>query len=87
MTSNQQPTVPITEKGRQLLTLIRDAGSDGISRKEISDAFKRQLNDDDHSQLDSLAAQGLITAERVDIVDHPDVEYVYRAAGLSDHSA
>ncbi len=84
MTSNQEQTTHINEKGRQFLTLIRDAGSDGIMRKGLSDAFKRQLDEDDHTQLDLLEAQGFIIAERVDLVDHPDVEYLYRAGSRRD---
>ena len=84
MTSNHEPATQINEKGRQFLTLIRDSGSDGIMRKGLSDAFKRQLDEDDHTQLDLLAAQGFITVERVDLVDHPDVEYVYRAGSRRD---
>ena len=83
MTFNQEGSSQITEKGRQLLTLIQDAGSAGISRKGLTDALKEQLHQDDHEQLGLLESEGLITVHRVDLVDHPDEDYVYRAGGLA----
>lgn len=79
MTSNRKQTGNITQRGRDLLTLIRDAGSDGIKRKGLTDGLSKQLDEEDYTQLDLLEAQGFITIERLDIVDHPDVEFVYRA--------
>jgi hypothetical protein len=84
MSSNQEPANHITQRGRDLLTLIRDAGSDGIMRKGLTDALTNQLDEEDFTQLDLLEAERFITVERVDVVDHPDVEYLYRAGTRHD---
>ena len=84
MSTNREQATNINRKGRDFLTLIRDAGGDGITRKGLTDALSKQLDKSDFEQLDALEAGGLITVERVDIVDHPDVEYLYRAGVLRD---
>jgi len=84
MTFNRNQTNNITQRGRDLLTLIRDAGNDGIKRKGLTDALTKQLDEEDYTQLDLLEAEGFIIIERLDIVDHPDVEFIYRAGSRQD---
>ena len=84
MSSNQEKTDHITQRGRDLLTIIHDAGSDGIMRKGLTDALSEELDKEDFAQLELLEAQGFITVERVDIVGHPDVEYLYRRGTRQD---
>ena len=84
MSSNQEQANHITQRGRDLLTLIRDAGSDGIQHKGLTDALTEELDKEDLTQLELLETHGFITVERVDIVDHPDVEYLYRAGTRHD---
>jgi hypothetical protein len=79
MTSHEEQTDRINQRGRHLLTLIRASGSKGISRKEMNDAIRSQLSKEDDDQLELLQAAGSITIEQVDLVDHPDVEYLYWA--------
>jgi hypothetical protein len=84
MSSNREQVDHITQRGRDLLTLIRDAGSDGIMRKGLTDALTEELDNEDFTQLELLEAQGFITVERVDIVEHSDVEYLYRMGSRHD---
>jgi hypothetical protein len=69
----------INQLGRNLLTLIRASGQNGITSKGLTDALKSQLDKQDYAQLDALEAEGFIVVEQVDIIDHPDVERLYRA--------
>jgi hypothetical protein len=85
VTPKQEPTNNITQKGRDLLTLIHDAGGDGITRKALTDALKRRLDHADYAQLNSLEATGFITVEFLTIAGHPNVEFVYRETQYTDH--
>ena len=84
MSSNQEKTDHITQRGHDLLTIIRDAGSHGIMRKGLTDALSEELDKEDFAQLELLEVQGFIIVERVDIVDHQDVEYLYRPGTRHD---
>ncbi len=77
----------MNQRGRTLLTLIRESGPKGINRKELNDILRDALDEDDYKQLDQLQADGLITIEPVNIVDHPEVEYQYRAVEAKADSA
>jgi hypothetical protein len=79
MPSDQEHTDKVTQGGRNLLTLIRAYGTEGIDTKGLTDALRAQLSDVDYEQLHLLEAEGSITIEQVNIHDHTDEYRVYRA--------
>jgi hypothetical protein len=84
MASDPKQEVNLNQRGRNLLTLIRAAGSEGIDSKGLTDALRNQLDKEDYDQLDLLQTEGSITIEQVDLPDHPDVDRLYRAVGSQD---
>jgi hypothetical protein len=79
MSSDQKRAANINQRGRNLLTLIRAAGSEGIDSKGLTDALRAQLSKEDYDQLNLLEAEGSIIVQQVTVDDHPDVDRLYRA--------
>jgi CheY-like chemotaxis protein len=68
----------ITQRGRDLLTLIRISGKKGINRAELATTLKHRLENVEYAQLNLLEAAGFITVEILNLVGNPNVEFVYR---------
>lgn len=79
MAPNKTQAANITDKGKGLLTAIRAAGGDGITRKALAQAIGKTLNKWDLAQLDLLEDQGFVTSEARRVDNRPVLEYVYKA--------
>lgn len=75
----------LTEHGQKLLSIIRAARGEWVTRSFIAEALERnKLYVWDTKLLDDMAAGGLIEVKKRDIHGPIGYEYQYRAKGQGD---
>lgn len=76
--TNRPQAMSITDKGWELLEVIRSFGEDGCTRRDLVDRLGK-FNNWTRAQLELLSSEGYIAIEERRVANSPLIQYIYRA--------